>query len=53
MEKFDIRKYKYSLIMLGILFLFALMVSNAYKYLPDNNNISNEVVEEQVDDDAY
>ena len=39
MEKFDIRKYRYVFITLGIVLLFGLVVLNAYKYIPSVNEI--------------
>ena len=34
MEKFDIRQYKFALILVFIFFLFVMLVGNAYKFLP-------------------
>ena len=54
MEKFDIRRYKYSLILFTIVFLFALVVSNAYKYLPKYERINSDIQQEILqDDDSY
>ena len=40
MEKFDFRKYKYVLATVFILIIFIMLVSNAYKYLPKQNEIN-------------
>ena len=49
MEKFDIRKHKYLLVLLFIFILFMLVIANAYKYLPtsiDSYKIKTEQISE-------
>lgn len=42
MEKFDIRKYKYLLATIFIFIIFVMLIANAYKYLPSNEEINNQ-----------
>ena len=48
MEKFDIRQYKYGLILCFILLTFILIVFHAYKFLPKFEN-NKDVIIEQID----
>jgi preprotein translocase subunit SecF len=41
MEKFDFRKYKYLLATVFIFVIFIMLVANAYKYLPKQNETNN------------
>jgi len=51
LEKFDIRQYKYTLILIAMIFLFALIVSNAYKYLPKTEKANSATEQEFVQQD--